>query len=180
MSDQKPFLPPGPRTTSQEIAAQLPTMPAPKDARVEPETPQAMRKVSGEILVGELRAVTSASVAPKADWASALEAHAADIRNEIKLAEMRSSQDNLEQDARTGLALAERDRELSDHDERIKRIESTSALAASSSASAASSSAQVEKFLSGFLPPKAVGALLGVMGLLQLVLSIVQAIRGNK
>jgi len=173
MSDQKPFLPPGPRTTSQEIAAQLPTMPAPKDARVEPDTPQAMRKVSGEILVGELRAVTSASVAPKADWASALEAHAADIRSEIKLAEMRSSQDNLEQDARTGLALAERDQELADHDARIKRIETTSA-------SAASSSAQVEKFLSGFLPPKAVGAILGLLGLIQIAFSLYQALRGGK
>jgi hypothetical protein len=78
MSEQKPFLPPGPRTVSQEIAAQLPTMPAPKDARVEPETP--LRRASGELLLGELRAVVSASVAPKAEWAAAFEAHAADIR----------------------------------------------------------------------------------------------------
>jgi hypothetical protein len=93
--------------------------------------------------------------------------------NEIKRSELRSSQDNLEQDARTGLALAERDQELADHDARIRRIETTSA-------SAASSSAQVEKFLSGFLPPKAVGAILGVMGLIQILFSLYQAIRGNK
>ena len=148
-------------------------MPAPKDARVEPETPPAIRRASGEMLLGELRAVVSASVAPKAEWAAALEALAADTRAEIKRSELRNSQDNLEQDARTGLALAERDQELADHDARIKRIETTSA-------SAASSSAQVEKFLSGFLPPKAVGAILGVMGLIQILFSLYEAIRGNK
>ena len=55
----KPFLPTGPRTTSQELAAQLPTQPAPKDARVEPETPLPAppgipRTRSGELLL-ELR-----------------------------------------------------------------------------------------------------------------------------
>jgi hypothetical protein len=48
-------LPPGPRTESQQLAAQAPTIPAPKDPRVEPGTEPTLRDV--------LR-----SEAPPADW----------------------------------------------------------------------------------------------------------------
>lgn len=50
-------LPPGPRTESQQLAAQAPTIPAPKDPRVEPGTEPTLRDV--------LR-----SEAPPADWQS--------------------------------------------------------------------------------------------------------------
>jgi hypothetical protein len=50
-------LPPPPRTESQQLAAQAPTIPAPRDARVEPGTEPTLREV--------LR-----SEAPPADWQS--------------------------------------------------------------------------------------------------------------
>ena len=149
------MIPTGPRTKSQELAAQLPTMPAPRDPRVEPPS---LAPAPPTAIEAELRAFVSTSVAPKSEQLAALEEVVRSLKHDLA----RGSQADLEAEAK-----------LSAHELRIQRIES-------GVTAAAGSSAQVEKFLSGFLPPKAVGALLGVMGLLQLVLSIVQAIRGNK
>lgn len=82
-------LPPGPRTSSQEIAAQLPTMPAPKDPRIEPE--------SGPELEEALEYLKSD--APKADKVGVIHAIAARLKLE--------SHTNQEQD-KTLAALAER------------------------------------------------------------------------
>jgi tetrahydromethanopterin S-methyltransferase subunit A len=105
----------------------------------------------------ELRDFVAGSVAPKAEKLAALEEVVRTLREEAN----RSSQADLEAEAK-----------LSAHELRIQRIEA-------GVQSAASSSAQVEKFLSGILPPKVVGAILGVMGLVQLVIQAVQLLRGH-
>ena len=169
--------PPIPRTISQEIAAQLPTMPAPaatprvRDARVEPESPLATK--ASAIIVGDLRAVVSASSAPKADAAAALEQLAATLREELRVSAARSSQENLEQDARVALELVAANTLIKEHDERIMRIET-------SSRNAASSAGAVEKLLSGVFPPKVVLGFVAVWSAIQAVIQIIATIRGHQ
>jgi hypothetical protein len=148
------MIPTGPRTKSQELAAQLPTMPAPRDPRVEPPS---LAPAPPTAIEAELRAFVSTSVAPKGEQLAALEEVVRSLKSELA----RSSQADLEADAK-----------LSAHELRIQRIES-------GVQSAAGSSAKVEKFLSGFLPPKAVGAIIAAMGVIQIVIQIVQMLRGH-
>lgn len=148
------MIPTGPRTKSQELAAQLPTMPAPRDPRVEPPS---LAPPAPTAIEAELRAFVSGSVAPKAEKLAALE----EMVRALKVDAARSSQADLEAEAK-----------LSAHELRIQRIES-------GVQSAAGSSAKVEKFLSGFLPPKAVGAILAAMSVVQLVIQAYQLLRGH-
>lgn len=148
------MIPSGPRTKSQELAAQLPTMPAPRDPRIEPPS---LAPAAPTAIEAELRDFVSGSMAPKAEKLAALEEIVRTLREEAN----RSSQADLAAEAK-----------LSSHELRIQRIES-------GVTAAAGSSAKVERFLSGFLPPKAVGAIIAAMGLAQLVIQAIQLLRGH-
>ena len=148
------MIPTGPRTKSQELAAQLPTMPAPRDPRVEPPS---LAPAAPTAIEAELRAFVSTSVAPKSEQLAALEEVVRSLKHDLA----RGSQADLEAEAK-----------LSEHEQRIARIESAAT-------SAAGSSAKVEKFLSGFLPPKAVGAIIAAMGVVQIVIQAYQLLRGH-
>lgn len=148
------MIPTGPRTKSQELAAQLPTMPAPRDPRVEPPS---LAPAPPTAIEAELRAFVSTSVAPKSEQLAALEEVVRSLKHDLA----RGSQADLEAEAK-----------LSAHELRIQRIES-------GVTAAAGSSAKVEKFLSGFLPPKAVGAIIAAMGVVQIVIQAYQLLRGH-